>query len=226
MMRGAQQAGQDGGRIALGLGGWARAAARWAAVGGALLYAAFAISVAAGTALDIPALEGMKVRAVPPLFVLHAFVGATALGGGAVQLLFAGRWSTLRRELHRGLGWLYVVAALTTALAGLGVSARFDVGLAAHVVFAFEALAWAGVTLVAVAHARRGRFIAHRRWMIRSYALTLFFVTFSFVHPAVEGLGWSRTAGYALAVSVSVAVNVVAAEGWLRRRTAPLADES
>lgn len=200
-------------RTASGLG----QAVRWAAVSVVLVYAAWAIGVALTTPIGSPAGDAVRTRAVPPFFVLHALAGAAALGGGALQLSFARRWSSGRAALHRVLGRVYVVAATTTALAALVVGARFDVGLPARAAFALEAAAWAGATLIAFTFARRRQFKAHERWMIRSYGLAVFFVTFSFVHPLVGGLGWSRTAEYALSVAISLVLNVAAGEVWLRR---------
>jgi hypothetical protein len=185
-----------------------------------VVFALWALATAAETALALMGIGGRPERAAPPLFALHAATGSLALACGAVQLRLLRRTPSgrmpRRLRAHRLLGRIYVCAALITGLAGLLVAARFDVGMTAKAAFAVEAVAWLVVTTLGFGAARRRDLPAHRAWMVRSYALALFFVTFTVVQPAVAAFGLSRTTVYAGAVLVTVGLNLAVAEAVLR----------
>lgn len=199
--------------------------AGWAAVAACTLYGGFAVSEAVSQILVLSGLthEG-RLRAAPPLFVVHTLSGALALVAAAVQLRIAGRLLLHNPRAHRALGRTYVGAAWVTSLTGLATAARFDAGLAGRVFFAIWAVSWFAATVVAVRHIRAGRTRLHRTWMIRSVALALVFATFSLVHPAVAALASSRSIVYPVALLISGALNIALAERWLRthhRSSAP-----
>lgn len=74
-------------------------------------------------------------------------------------------------------------------------------------------MAWLATTALAFGEIRRRRVSSHRRWMIRSYALALFFATFGvLVHPAVEQLRLDRTTTYTIVVLTTMAINLAVAE--------------
>ena len=195
-------------------GGRAANVLGWVGVALCGLYAAFALASAGGAVIALVRGEHVE-RALPPLFAFHAVSGAVALVAGALQFRFGPRVMGAPPTGHRLVGRVYVASVLATAAAGVAVTARFDVGIALWG-FVLEAVLWAGATTLAYHRARARRYVAHRTWMTRSFALTLFFVTFSFAHPAVELAAWSRPATYGVAVLASMAVNLAAAEAWLR----------
>jgi uncharacterized membrane protein len=184
---------------------------KWLAVGVCLLYAGFAVAVVVDEAAEV--LGGGSDRSAPALFLVHALAGAIALAAGAVQLRLAGTWARRRPALHRALGRGYAGAAWMTSAGSLVVVASFDVSVVSRVLFVLGAVLWFGSTTVAVRHVRAGRVARHREWMVRSYALALFFLTFSVWQPLLPG-----PAGYPVAVFLSWALNLAAAELWLRRR--------
>ena len=167
--------------------------ASWLGVGLCALYALFALAVAITEILSLlGAAPAVKPRAVPPLFILHVLSGAVALVTGSVQLRL-GRPTTPRRaQIHRLLGPIYVWAARVTCVAGVVVSVYFGVGLVGTLVFAAWASSWFSATTIALRHIRSGRVAPHRRWMIRSFALALVFVTFDFARQALAGTGLAR----------------------------------
>lgn len=89
--------------------------------------------------------------------------------------------------------------------------------VAARIVFAAGSLLWFGTTTVAFVRIRRGRVLAHREWMIRSFSLAFFFVTGSLWMPILAGTALPAAIGYPLAVFLSWSLNLVAAELWVRR---------
>lgn len=191
----------------------------WLAVATTLLYVAWVVAVALGTVAALLGITSASTsRSVPPLFVLHAGTGAASLAAGALQLRLVRRTVPAHLRVHRAIGRTYVYASWATSLAGLVVTAGFDIGLPAKVAFALEAALWFAATTLAYRCARRRRFARHARWMIRSYALALFFITFSLIQPTVTAIGVDRTSAYTLSILASVAVNLALAQ-WAIRAT-------
>ncbi len=189
----------------------------WSLVAVCVLYGVFAVGTVAVEGAHMLRGDGIG-RAAPPLFLAHALAGGVALIAGPVQLRLARRMNPRRPAVHRRLGRTYVVAALVTSAGSVPVAAAFDVGTAAKIAFFLGSAAWFASTVAAV-RAVRGHDVAnHRRWMIRSVALAGFFVTFSLWTPLAAALPVPAAPGYAAAVLLSWALNLLIAEVWLRRR--------
>ncbi|MBF6468520.1 DUF2306 domain-containing protein [Nocardia beijingensis] len=107
-----------------------------------------------------------------PMLVAHVICGSVAILVSGFQV-----WPWLRRRhpaAHRRLGRWYVFAGVLPAgLAGLVVGATSPFGPVARVSNVMLATLWLITTLIGWRMARRRRFAEHRRWMIRSVALTL-----------------------------------------------------
>ncbi|MGV9680123.1 DUF2306 domain-containing protein [Nocardia sp. NPDC003482] len=107
-----------------------------------------------------------------PLLVLHVVCGSIAILSCGFQV-----WPWFRRRypaLHRRLGRWYVFAGVLPAgLAGLVIGATSPFGPVARVSNVMLAALWLTITATGWRMARRRRFAEHRRWMIRSFALTL-----------------------------------------------------
>lgn len=191
----------------------------WALAGLAVLYGSFALMSGAGL------LDGARDRAWPAAFAVHAVAGGLALLAGAGQgaLALSGRSG----PLHRWLGRLYAVAVGATALAGTASLAAADFGGSARLSFAALCLLWVATTLAGWRAIRGGLRAAHRDWMIRSYALALFFVSFTFWVPLLAGDERAAEPWFGIAVTLSWAVNLALAEALVRglrrrsRRGAP-----
>ena len=82
----------------------------------------------------------------------------------------ARRWSL---RVHRWIGTVYCVCIWISALTGGLLAIANEHGLGAKLGFGFLAIAWFTTTYFAYTTARRKDLINHRRWMIRSFALTL-----------------------------------------------------
>ena len=190
----------------------------WIAVFVCTVYGVFALSIAIGYVLGSVGIgdEGPD-RSAPPLFVLLALSGGVALIAGSIQLRLARRLLASRPHTHRRIGWIYLWGAWITSLSNLGVAAFFDVSVTARIVFAAGSLLWFGTTTVAFVRIRRGRVLAHREWMIRSFSLAFFFVTGSLWMPILAGTALPEAIGYPLAVFLSWSLNLVTAELWIRR---------
>ncbi len=195
-----------------------RAVAGWLLVGVSVFYALFALAVAVETVAALAGLsEPAQPRSAPPMFVAHAVTGAVALLAASVQLgVLATPPRPEQRGLHRALGRTYVLAAVLTILLTAPVVAGFGVDGLTRTAFYGEAIGWLGSTVVAYLHIRAGHVERHREWMIRSFAFTAFFITFSVWDPFMAALPMAPETAYLIAVLLAWVVNLAVAEVWIR----------
>ncbi|HRI02866.1 MAG TPA: DUF2306 domain-containing protein [Pyrinomonadaceae bacterium] len=137
-------------------------------------------------------------------FFVHVYMSLWVLLAGFTQ--FSGRIRDHYPKVHRFLGFIYIAdVVLITGPAGLLMGFYANGGLPSKVSFVTLAILWIAFTVLALVKARNGDYIAHRNFMIRSYALTLsaltlrawkWSITNSFelppmdVYRAVAWLGW------------------------------------
>jgi hypothetical protein len=150
-----------------------------------------------------------------PWLVIHAATAATALIIGPWQFL-----TKLRARfplLHRWLGRIYVGACVVGGLSGFVLALGASSGPAATAGFGMLAVAWTGSTLIAWRLALKRRFVAHRRWMIRSFALTFAAVTLRLYLPLAPALPLSMADAYRAISFLCWVPNLLLAEFLLRR---------
>ncbi len=112
---------------------------------------------------------------------VHIAASGVAMLVGAFQFL-----KPLRRKapaFHRWIGRIYVAACVTGGLAGGVIALSSTAGPIAGWGFLLLAVFWVPFTLLALAAAMRKDFVAHERWMIRSFALTFAAVTLRIYLP-------------------------------------------
>jgi hypothetical protein len=103
------------------------------------------------------------------------------------------------------------------SVGGLWSAIFFDVDIAAKIAFGTLAILWFSTRTIAYLRIRHLRVREHREWMLRSFALSLFFVTFSFWTPGLASTNLPQSVAYPLGVFLSWFLNLVIAELWLRR---------
>lgn len=155
-----------------------------------------------------------------PWYAYAHFLGSgTALLVGGFQ--FSSRLRRARPQLHRWLGRTYLTAVLFGGIGGLGLAAISHGGPPTHVGFALLAVLWLYSAAQAYRAIRAGRVAEHRRWMIRSFALTFAAVTLRIqLGLFTAGLGWSFDDAYVTVAWFSWVPNLVIAEWWILQRTA------
>jgi len=137
-------------------------------------------------------------------FFVHIYASMWALLAGFTQ--FSSHIQEFYPRLHRIFGYVYVVdVLLITGPASLLMSFYANGGITSKVAFVLLAIGWIVFTAIALIKAKQGDFAAHRRFMIRSYALTLSALTLRAwkwsitntvelppmdVYRAVAWLGW------------------------------------
>ena len=145
----------------------------------------------------------------------HAFFGALALLTGPLQ--FRRALLLRRRWLHRLIGRVYIIAALTTGLVGLYMSVYSYGGLTTHLGFGALGLLTATTTAFAYQRIRAHDVAAHREWMIRSFALIFAAVTLRIELPLlmVANRG-AFTPSYAIVAWLCWVPNIIWAEWYIR----------
>lgn len=149
-----------------------------------------------------------------PFLVLHVLGAATALLVSPVQ--FLARFRNRRSGLHRVTGRVYVGACLLGGLAGLPLALGSTAGPVAAAGFATLALLWLVTTWLGWRNAVERRFVEHRRWMLRSWALTMAAVTLRLYLPIPPLLGFAFLDGYRAIAWLCWLGNLAAVELYLR----------
>jgi len=145
---------------------------------------------------------------------LHALGGAIALLGGPLQFVPRFRESSWNR--HRLLGWIYCGAVLLGWCASLWIAPHSQTGWIASAGFLTLGACWIVATGLAVRFILRGDAITHRRWMIRSYALTAAAITLRIYLPLIVVFRWNFSIGYPTIAWLCWIPNALAAEVYLR----------
>ena len=105
-------------------------------------------------------------------FYLHVFTSIFLLFAGFTQ--FSDYILKKHKTLHRALGYAYVIILLcASAPAGFVMSLYANGGIYSQIAFTTLSILWFAFTFIAFKKAKQKDFIAHRNFMIRSYALTL-----------------------------------------------------
>lgn len=105
-------------------------------------------------------------------FFTHVFTSMLVLLAGFTQ--FSRQLQKKRPKLHRIFGYIYVIDILmVTGPAGLLMGFYANGGISSRIAFVLLAVLWMAFTGIALFKAIKKNFIAHRAFMIRSFALTL-----------------------------------------------------
>jgi len=149
-----------------------------------------------------------------PWLTFHVAGAGTALMVGSFQLLPALR---RRRTLHRWLGRIYATSCIVGGSAGFMLAFGTTAGPVAAWGFGLLAPIWIYTTAQGWLSARARRFEEHRRWMIRSFALTFAAVTLRLYLPlgVMSGLTFEQI--YVATAWISWIPNLIVAELYLRR---------
>jgi uncharacterized membrane protein len=146
------------------------------ALGALTAYAAFALYL---TWLNFITFGAEERRLSPeehpwyfPVLVAHVATSSIALIACIPQV-----WPWFRRRysrLHRYFGRVYVFAGVLPAvLSALALIMFWPFSVVSEVGHVFVAMIWASITTYGFVLARQGRTADHRRWMLRSFALTV-----------------------------------------------------
>jgi uncharacterized membrane protein len=181
---------------------------------GVALYGFF--HVATGFA-HVPAEVAANAFAWPAGLQIHIAASALALTLGPFQFLRSIRAKT--PSLHRWIGRFYIAACLAGGLAGGAVAMSSSSGALAGAGFLALAILWLVFTGLALNAALGRNFLAHERWMIRSFALTFAAVTLRIYLPIGIILNEGEfVLPYTIIAWLSWVPNLIVAEVWLAMR--------
>jgi hypothetical protein len=122
---------------------------------------------------DYPMYHAYRLQVIADrhLLIPHTLGGVIALLAGTMQ--FSSRLRQLHLKFHRGLGRIYVISVFVGAFTGIALAA----GRPGMPGTSMQAAAWIVCTTAAFIAARNRQIAQHRQWMVRSYAVTLTFVS-------------------------------------------------
>lgn len=152
----------------------------------------------------------------PRPFVVHAVSASLALVLGPLQLVPA--WRARFPALHRWVGRAYVLSVALAWLSSLPLAVNAMTGAVAAAGFFVLGLAWVVTTGMGLARALQRRFAEHRRWMLRSFALTTAAITLRIYLGASMAADIDEALTYPFIAWLCWVPNALAAEWYLRRK--------
>lgn len=154
----------------------------------------------------------MENRFADLFLPVHAGAAALALLIGPFQ--FWGRRDGRRAAWHRVTGAIYIAACLLGGASGLVLALGTTAGPVATAGFGLLALSWLYTNGQGLRTVLAGRYTEHRRWMIRSYALTFAAVMLRLYLPLSNALNLDMGMAYVAISWLCWVPNILLAE-WL-----------
>lgn len=164
--------------------------------------------------MPMPSNIAANLMAKPWIFV-HAGLASTALLTGPWQ--FLPRLRARLPSLHRWLGRIYIFSCTVGGTAGLLLAGGTSAGPIARAGFGLLAVVWLLVNAQGLRLAMSGRYAEHRRWMVRSFALTFGAVLLRVYLPLSQAMGIEFMTAYRAISWLAWVPNLIAAELYLRR---------
>lgn len=156
------------------------------------------------------------------VYVANTVALIAHIGGGMLALLtgplqFVRRLRKRAPAVHRWTGRLYLVGVGVGGLGGLAMARLAYGGPVARLGFAALAVAWLYATWMAYRRIRAGDVAAHRRWMVRSFAITFAAPMLRLWLPGLMAAGLPFDVAYPTVAWLCWVPNLIAAELGLRR---------
>ena len=151
-------------------------------------------------------------------FYINIFAGAVCISTALIQ--FSRYILKKARPIHRISGKLYVFVVLFLgAPTGLYLSFFAKGSFWERALFLFMAASWFITTLYGFSTIRKKNVLAHKIWMIRSYAMAMTAVTFRIYHIIFYIMDWDHLANYEISLWISVIGNMLFAEWIIYRKS-------
>ncbi|MEV6444629.1 DUF2306 domain-containing protein [Amycolatopsis sp. NPDC051716] len=159
------------------------------------------------------------------LLLAHITFGTIAIFGVILQI-----WPWLRRKhpiAHRRIGRVYVFGgALPAAVVAATIGAVSPFGPVVGTLDVVAALLWLGFTIAGWRAIRQRRYADHRKWMIRSFAMTMSTLTsralspiaFLLVMPRVDDKNELILTAGTLSAVLSILSLLLLSQWWLDRK--------
>ncbi|MBK6992934.1 MAG: DUF2306 domain-containing protein [Chitinophagaceae bacterium] len=151
-------------------------------------------------------------------FYIHIAAGALCIGTALIQ--FSRYILKKSKAIHRFSGKIYVFVVLFLgAPTGLYMSFFAKGSFLERALFMFMAGWWFITTLNGLTTIHKRNIVAHKVWMIRSYAMAMTAVTFRVYHILFYVMGWGHLENYELSLWISVIGNMLFAEWVIYRQS-------
>jgi len=151
----------------------------------------------------------------PWRILIHVAASLVALALGPWQFIPALR---RRKALHRGIGFAYFLAVFVGGISGLFTAFIAQGGMISQIGFVTLAVLWIGASIAALSAIKRGDYLAHEAWAIRSFALTFAAVTIRLQLGAGFAAGQRFEDFYWMLSWTCWIPNLIVAEWLIRRR--------
>jgi hypothetical protein len=119
--------------------------------------------------------------------LVHITTGIVAILTGPVQLWLG--LSDRYPAIHRSLGYVYLGAIAVSSVAAYYLALHTEGGWVFGAGLAGLATAWLVTSSLALLAIKRHLYEQHKEWMVRSYVVTLGFVTFRLLFTALQAGG-------------------------------------
>lgn len=151
-------------------------------------------------------------------FYIHIFAGSLCILMALIQ--FSRYTLKKSKAIHRISGKIYVsVVLFLGAPTGLYMSFFAKGSFWERALFLFMACFWFITTLYGLTTIHKRNIIAHKVWMMRSYAMAMTAVTFRLYHIIFYLLDWGHLENYELSLWLSVIGNMLFAEWIIYRQS-------
>ena len=151
-------------------------------------------------------------------FYTRIFAGAVCISTALIQ--FSRYILKKSKPIHRWSGKLYVAVVLFLgAPTGLYMSFFAKGSFWERALFMFMAATWFITTYYGLSTIHRKNVLAHKIWMMRSYAMAMTAVTFRLYHIAFYIAGWDHLENYEISLWMSVIGNMLFAEYLIYRKS-------
>ena len=151
-------------------------------------------------------------------FYIHIFAGSLCILMALIQ--FSRYILKKSKAIHRISGKIYVsVVLFLGAPTGLYMSFFAKGSFWERALFLFMACFWFITTLYGLTTIHKRNIIAHKVWMMRSYAMAMTAVTFRLYHIIFYLFDWGHLENYELSLWLSVIGNMLFAEWIIYRQS-------
>ena len=151
-------------------------------------------------------------------FYIHITAGALCIGTALIQ--FSRYILKKSKSIHRISGKIYVAVVLFLgAPTGLYMAFFAKGGYWEKACFLFMAGWWFVTTLNGLTTIHKKNVVAHKVWMMRSYAMAMTAVTFRVYYIILYLLDWTLLENYQFSLWVSVVGNMLIAEWIIYRQS-------
>jgi Predicted membrane protein (DUF2306) len=146
-------------------------------------------------------------------FYIHVAAGSLCIGTALIQ--FSRYILKNSKAIHRISGKIYVAVVLFLgAPTGLYMAFFAKGSFWERALFIFMAGWWFITTLYGLSTIHKRNIVAHKIWMMRSYAMAMTAVTFRVYHLVFYIMGWDHLENYEISLWISVVGNMLFAE-WI-----------